>query len=405
MRVLILNDYGTLSGGAEYMSAALRDGLRRRGHEARLLTTTAAPLGVPNVADHTCRGSDGPLRLVLQAANPWALKTLRHVLGTFRPDVVHVRQIHTQLSPLVLSLLGGIPAILHVVNYFPICPVGTKLLPDRSPCRERAGRSCSRNGCMSALGMARMRAQRSAWRRWGGHIDWVVANSDWTRRRLLDDGFRCDESIWNGVPERPARPPLRDPPTISFTGRLYAKKGLDVLLDAMPLVLKEVPDARLLVAGEGPERRSVARQIERLGLQEIVTLVGHVQRGDLEERLADAWVQAVPSRWEEPFGLVTAEAMMRGTAVVASRTGGLTELVKEGETGFTVAPADDAVALSEALVRVLTNRELAEELGRRGRVRALDQLTEDRVVERFLRVYGQLVADRNRVASGMTPDA
>jgi len=395
MRILILNDYGTLSGGAEHMSLALREGLRRRGHEARIFATTAAPLSVPNVADYTCRGSDGPLRLVLQAANPWALKALRHVLPRFRPDVVHIRQIHTQLSPLILSLLGAIPTVLHVVNYFPICPLGTKMLPDGSHCRSLAGRACFRNGCMSALGMARMWAQRTQWERWSDHLDRVVANSEWTRRRLLEDGFRCDESIWNGVPRRPDRPSLREPPIASFTGRLYHKKGLDVLLDAMRIVQRRLPEARLLVAGDGPQRSSIAGQIARLGLEESVVLLGYIPREELETELAAAWVQAVPSRWEEPFGLVAAEAMMRGTAVVASRTGGLAELVEEGKTGFTAAPGDSA-SLAKALIRVLSDRQLAERLGREGRARALEQLTEDRAVERFLCVYERLVKERRR---------
>ena len=84
----------------------------------------------------------------------------------------------------------------------------------------------------------------------------------------------------------------------------------------------------------------------------------------MERALGTAWVQAVPSVWEEPFGLVAAEAMMRGTATVTSRIGGLTEFGVEGDTGYSV-PAGDATALAEALRRIVTDRRLAEAARRR----------------------------------------
>ena len=110
----------------------------------------------------------------------------------------------------------------------------------------------------------------------------------------------------------------------------------------------------------------------------------------MEALLARAWVQAVPSLWEEPFGLVAAEAMMRGTAVVATCTGGLSEQVRPGETGLLV-PAGDADALAAALLRILKDRSLAEDMGARGRDVALSQFRQELVVDRFEQLYTRLV--------------
>jgi glycosyltransferase involved in cell wall biosynthesis len=139
----------------------------------------------------------------------------------------------------------------------------------------------------------------------------------------------------------------------------------------------------------------------RLRLGSAVTFLGHRPRDELETLLARAWVQAVPSRWEEPFGLVVAEAMMRGTAVVATDSGGPRELVREGSTGFRVPPGD-AVALGRALLRVLRDRDLAERLGAEGRAVALTELTEDRAVDRFVALYERLQDHRPR-ANGSRP--
>ena len=104
-------------------------------------------------------------------------------------------------------------------------------------------------------------------------------------------------------------------------------------------------------------------------------------------------MQVVPSRWEEPFGLVAAEAMMGGTAVIASNTGGLAEFVRHNETGLLVAP-QDAQALAEALLSLLENREQAGCMGLSGRAFAMQHLTEDIFVDRFISLYELLCQSR-----------
>ena len=384
MRVLLLHDYGTLSGGAEVMIVALRDALRSRGHEAILFTSTARPLPLPLVSDEQCFGTVSPLRRVLQAANPHAVARLRTVLRDFRPDVVHVKMFLTQLSPLVLPLLRPFPSLLHVINYNLVCPINTKTLPDGMPCRQRAGVACHTAGCMSWPGVARAFVQRRMTTLDG--FDRVVANSEWVARRLRAEGIRVDESIPNGVPVRPRRPPLGTTPVVGFAGRLVPKKGVDVLLHAMALLRARMPEVRLIVAGDGPERIGLERLTVELGIRGAVDFLGHLAQERAEQALGAAWVQAVPSRWEEPFGIVAAEAMMRGTAVVASESGGLAEQVVPGETGF-LAPADDARALAGALEPVVRERELAERMGASARVRALAELTIDRHVDRVVAAH------------------
>lgn len=386
MKVLIVNDYGTLGGGAEHMSIALRDGLRRRGHDARLFASDARHADLPNVADDVCFGSESPVRRLLQVANPWAVGRLRSVLSAFRPDVVHVRMFLSQLSPLILPLLYGRPSLLHVVNYQTICPVNTKVLADGSACHHRAGMVCHREGCVSLAGVVRTSVQLGLWRRWRDAFDVIVANSDATRRRLRAEGIEVTETIRNGVPVRPARPRLSSPPTAAFAGRLVAKKGVDVLVRAMARVSERLPEARLLIAGDGPARHDIERLIVRCGVERQVTLLGHRPRAEMEALLAGAWVQAVPSVWEEPFGLVAAEAMMRGTAVVATRAGGLAEQVRDGETGCLV-PLGDVDALAGALLTILSDAALAEAMGASGRTIALAELREDLAVDRFVHVY------------------
>src|SRR6185437_2957004 len=121
-----------------------------------------------------------------------------------------------------------------------------------------------------------------------------------------------------------------------------------------------------------------------------VSLLGSLDRASMEQHAAAAWAQVVPSRWSESFGNVAAEAMMRGTAVIASRIGGMAEYIRDGESGILVSPGS-ADALASALLTILENRTLAEELGRRGREAALAHLNADGWAEQFESAYHRAI--------------
>jgi glycosyltransferase involved in cell wall biosynthesis len=389
MKVLLVNDYGVPAGGAERITGDLRDGLRARGHDARIFATTAQPFPLPNEADDTCFGTNAWPQRLLQIWNPWAVRGLRRVLSSFAPDVVHVRMFLTELSPAILPSLAGVPALLHIGNHQTICPLNSRVLPDGSPCTVRAGTACHRLGCVSMPGLARTLLQFASWRR-GQHVfRLIVANSQALAAALVTNGVKVNTVIRNGTRVMPPGPPLAHPPTIAFAGRLVGQKGVDVLIEAMALVARARPEVRLLVAGEGPERPHIERLIEARSLGDRVTLSGHLGRTDLAARLAGSWVHVVPSRYAETSANVIPEAMMRGTAVVATRTGGTDEIVRNGETGF-VVPPNDAPALAAKLLDLVADRSLAEVMGRAGRQIALAELTTERMLDRFEEAYRTL---------------
>jgi glycosyltransferase involved in cell wall biosynthesis len=227
------------------------------------------------------------------------------------------------------------------------------------------------------------------WRRWHKAFNLMVANSEAVRHHFLAEIAKPVEVVLNGIPIRPSRPPLSFPPTVAFAGRLVREKGTDVLVRAFARVVKELPDARLLLAGEGPERNRLKKLISNLKLSQSISMLGHLPHPELERKFSTVWVQAVPSLWEEPFGNVAAESMMRGTTVVASNSGGLTEIVQDGQTGILVPPGDE-VALAEALVSLLRNRDLSDRMGRAGREMALALFSETTFVDKFVRLYEML---------------
>jgi glycosyltransferase involved in cell wall biosynthesis len=389
MKILFINDYAVPQGGAEILILNLRDALRARGHDVRLFASNAGGEGTGTLADYTCRGTTSRFRTLLQSANPWAAMELRRVLSVFQPDVVHVKMFLTQLSPLILPLLKTVPSLYHVVWYRPICPLGTKLLPDGSSCYSPPGTICYRTGCLPLRDWAPLMFQMKLWRRWRGVFDLIVANSEAVRRRLAAEGIEPVEVVLNGIGPREPRPPLSGAPSVAFAGRLVREKGVEVLLRAFAKVAQQIPEARLVLCGDGPERFRIEERAGQLGLASRVAMLGFQPSEEVERIFRGAWAVAVPSIWEEPFGEVAIEAMANGVAVVASSSGGLGEIVRDGQTGFLVPPGDED-ALGDALLRILSDRDLAERLGRTGHEVAMTEFSRTKMIDRFLQLYRSL---------------
>jgi glycosyltransferase involved in cell wall biosynthesis len=186
---------------------------------------------------------------------------------------------------------------------------------------------------------------------------------------------------------------------VLFVGRLTPHKGVDVLIRALP------PDARLTVIGsEGhdsrPPERNYPELLRSLAIGRRVEFRGAVDDDELARRYRTAAVVVVPSverTWygrriavSELLGLVALEAMASGTPVIASRVGGLPEIVEEGVTGYLVPPGD-VPALRARITAVLAEPAGAARLGENGRRRVLSELTWDRCAERCLAAYRELL--------------
>jgi phosphatidylinositol alpha-1,6-mannosyltransferase len=192
-----------------------------------------------------------------------------------------------------------------------------------------------------------------------------------------------------GVDLPAAEPTKRDHrgSTILTIARLEDRyKGHDVILRALPLVRAEVPEVCWRVIGDGPLRATLEERERTMGLGDSVEFLGAVSDEVRDRELAAADVFCMVSRMPsggfagEGFGIVYLEANAYGVPVVAGATGGALDAVVHGKTGLLVDP-DDHLAVADALVALLRDRELADRLGRAGRIRA-EQLTWELVAHR-----------------------
>ena len=195
----------------------------------------------------------------------------------------------------------------------------------------------------------------------------IVAVSESTRDDLISMGFAREQIviIRNGVqaPHQPSPQPSPSP-RILCMGRLTRQKRVDVALRAMATLLREYPDARLDIVGQGPDRARLERLAWSLNLAYHVRFHGYLPGPARDELAARAWVAVCPSAFEG-WGVTAIESSARGLPVVASNVNGLRDSVRDGETGMLVA-VDDPAALARALSTLLGDRDARAMMGAAG---------------------------------------
>jgi glycosyltransferase involved in cell wall biosynthesis len=183
---------------------------------------------------------------------------------------------------------------------------------------------------------------------------------------------------------RPSAGERQAGPLVVAVGSLVRNKGHHVLLEAMRRVSSELPEMRLVIAGGGPERAALEDQIGRAGLAGRVTLAGVVER--VEALLARADIFVLPSVYREGLSLALLEAMSFGLPVIASRIGGIPEVVVDGTTGILVPPGDSA-SLAAAVRRLANDPQEGARMGRRGRARIARVFSREKMIAEIEALY------------------
>jgi len=243
-------------------------------------------------------------------------------------------------------------------------------------------------------------------RRVARNCDHVVAVSQFIRERVVATSRVPRERIsilTNVVDADLFRPDPREPNRsgILFVGRIAAEKGIAPLIEAMVAVTRQSPETVLSIAGpsqDGTERGSYLQScrnlVARLGLEQNVRFVGAVPNRELPDLLRRSRVLTVPSVWGEPLGVVVLEGLACGIPVVASRVGGIPELIDEGRTGLLVRPADPE-ALGRALLSALNDDSLQGQAATGGPAAVARHHTWNAVSERLQSIY-RLALDDSR---------
>jgi len=413
MRILHITDLIRPVGGTERAVATLCNALVAQGHAVAVahadvdssLTNPSPEQLDPAIERLHVPGLFPSLpSLAHLRALPAALATVE----AWRPDVVHLHHMHAPLATKRLSDRFPVFRTHHTVAL--ICPGGQKLKHGpETICTQAFGPLCYlsslREDCTRTNDGRRMRmryitrslVELTAHRAVNAHIAMNIVSSHYMRAELLRAGYPASRitviPLGADLPsaDLSLQPRGRDVPRLLFAGRLVRQKGVHVLLRALARVERPYT---LLIAGDGPLRPTLERQVDDLGLWERVSFLGWVDGSTVLTELApDAVV--VPSLWPETFGLSGVEALAQGVPVIAFAGGAIPEWLSDGESGWLVPPRDiDALARAVEEALAATDEERRAR-GARGRsfVHATYAVADyGRAVVECYRRYGRVAA-------------
>lgn len=190
--------------------------------------------------------------------------------------------------------------------------------------------------------------------------------------------------------ERGASSPKVSPPRVLFAGNLIASKGVDVLIEAIALLRDKGVSCQLRIIGAGPEEQRLHALARRLSLGDAVTWSPFISQHELPAEYGEATITALVSRGQaEGLGLVLAEALLAGSAVVGTAAGGIPEVVVDEQTGL-IAADGDAADLARQIERLLSDRELRERTIEAGRVRIREQHAPIAAADRFIALFKEV---------------
>jgi glycosyltransferase involved in cell wall biosynthesis len=322
------------------------------------MVRASANLNVPDTVVARLRGR----------RDPRAFARLVAVLRRHRPAVFHanLNSPDSCRHALLAAALARVPVIV-ATQHFGCVPT------ERRAFRHRiALAGVDRFIAVSHDSAARIRQAL------GGRASRVVV----IHNGISVDRFEADARAATARPERGSATGTSSPVALTV-GRLVEGKGHRFLLQAAV----RIPELRLVIAGEGPERHTLETQAHALGIADRTQFAGW--RDDIPTLLSACDVFVLPSLFEG-HPLSALEAMAAGRPVVASDAGGTREAVSHGETGFLV-PAADPVALADAIAAVVRHRPLAVRMGAAGRERVHHEFTAEMMVRRVTGLYDELL--------------
>jgi PEP-CTERM/exosortase A-associated glycosyltransferase len=317
-------------------------------------------------------------------------RRLEEVITLVRPNLLHVHSpVLNALPALWVGRKHGIPVVYEVRAFWEDAAVdhGT-----------------------STEGGFRYRATRAieTWAlRRAAHITTIC---DGLRQEMVQRGISADKITvipnavdvaafdFGGEPDNALkrRLGLQGTTVVGFIGSFYAYEGLDLLIEALPAVLAQRPEVRLLLVGGGPQEEALKALAGRLGLADKTVFAGRVPHDDVQRYYSIVDVFAYPRRSMRLTELVTPlkplEAMAQGQLLVASDVGGHRELIRDGETGI-LFPAGSAEALAQGIARLLGQRDRWPELRDRGRRFVEQERTWGRSVARYRDVFRRLAVE------------
>ncbi len=401
MRILLANKFYYPRGGDCIYTIELEKLLKSKGHEVALFSmqhpsnlSSAFSKYFPSNVDFNKRNFNSLISLLERPfGSPEVRRKFSRLIRDFNPDVIHLNNIHSQLSP-VLALMGhrnNIPVVWTLHDYKLICPA--YLLLNRGKICESCLESkwsvvrkkCIKSNFLASI-VAYFEAQYWNTPKLNRITDLFISPSNFLKKEMIRGGIYQGkiEVLHNFVNDKPTMiTGNENSDYYCYVGRLSSEKGVDLLLK----VASKMPDYKLKIIGTGP----LEENLTTFNNNEHVEFLGYKTGEELKSIIAGSRFLVVPSNWFENNPLTILEALCLGVPVLGSNIGGIPELVKPGINGLLFEPDNDA-EMAEKISYLWQNQEKfnRQEIAKN----AILNYTSDIYYEALIRHYMALMKQR-----------
>lgn len=362
MKILQINKFYRPEGGVESYMFRLSRILEKNGHQVvpfSMRDEKNLPTPFDKYFISPVNVEKFSLKNLVKIFHNWeAVRQLKVLIKKEKPDLAHLHNIDYQISPAIIKILknNNIPVVKTFHDYKLICP-NYQLFSQNEVCFKCRGgkyyncalRKCAKNSrAKSFLAMLEAYWQKKITRAYD-NVDMFIAPSRFMKDITASFGVPAEKIkvVYNTIEidqkniEYPAKNYLL------YFGRISSEKGIDILLRAMA----ELKNESLKIAGDGPEIGHCRALAKKLGLENRVEFLGKKNGQELEKIIREAKAIVIPSIWLENMPYSMLESLAYGKIVIASRIGGMPEIIIDGENGILFNPGDSR-SLAEAVYQL-----------------------------------------------------
>ena len=400
MRILLVNKFHYLRGGSEKYYFELAQLLKSKGHTVGFFSmkheeniTTGDPEYFVEEIDLNTGSKLKALDVIYSQENK---RLMAKALEKFKPDIVHINNFQRQLSASIIDAIKekNIPIVMTAHDLNPICPASIMLYNGEvcDDCITKGYAQCIKKKCVkgstlkSTLGVMDKKYYdiHKVFRK----IDCIISPSEFNKNQLVNGKLKYNEivALHNFVNESERNDYVLGDYAF-YLGRLSKEKGILNLIEA----IGDIPNAKLLIAGDGPERERIEAYISEHKLDGRITLLGYQNQDSIHKYITNSRFVVIPSICNENCPYSVLEAMEIGKPIVASRIGGIPELIADGENGY-LYKADDINELKEKLTLLLDDDDKVNRFAQKSRELYESYYSPDSYYNELIKIYNKVMS-------------
>jgi len=395
LKILAVSQNYFVRGGSDRMFFLTSRLLEQHGHKVIPFTAANPDNQASEWSDYFPVAADfekpGPIDLLRFIYSRPAKKAISQLLAERKIDIAHLHIYYGKLTSSILAPLksAGIPIVQSVHDYKLVCPVYTFVSNGRicEACKQQQfwqalPRKCNRNS-FSRTTLSIM--ERYVSKSFGSirNIDRFIPVSNFVHKKLIEHGLPADRitTLHNFVEIGDNQLNNQSGEYFLYFGRIETLKGIFTLLEAA----QHLPNLPVIIAGDGNAKTAMLEYIGSNSIENI-QYVGFKNKVEIRELIQGSICTITPSEWNEPHPLTVLESFVEAKPVIASKIGGITEMISNGVDGFLIE-AGNSKDLESKMRWIADHRDQAREMGIMGKKKVLEDLNPDQYYKKLMGIY------------------